>query len=113
VYGWELAAIVRGYAPAAATIPTALAGVARATTRGLRGRSVCQSKARQRHAREAESEFLQRGAARDGLGHVLCEFIEFVVHTFPFGWFVTGNLSACRSVWGQRQSHRAGQVATP
>jgi len=33
---------------------------------------------------KASAEFLQRGAARDGLGHAFCEFIELIVHTFPF-----------------------------
>src|SRR5438552_12750875 len=38
----------------------------------------------QRHASEADAEFLQRRAARDRLGHALGEFIELVVHNFPF-----------------------------
>jgi len=45
---------------------------------------VRQPEAGERHAREADTESLQCRAARDGLGHALCEFIEFVVHTFPF-----------------------------
>jgi hypothetical protein len=47
-------------------------------------RLVCQPEAGQRHAGETDAEFLQRRAARDRLGQALCEFIESVVHTFPF-----------------------------
>src|ERR1051326_6933973 len=49
---------------------------------------VRQPEAGQRHAGKADAEFLQRRAARDGLGEVLGEFIEFVVHGFSFIWFV-------------------------
>jgi len=38
----------------------------------------------QRDAREAEAEFLQRPAPRDGLGQALGQFIELVVHNFAF-----------------------------
>ena len=54
---------------------------------------------RQRHAGETEAEFLQRRAARDGLGQAPGEFtrcdsatarrVEFIVHTVPF-------ISVCR-----------------
>jgi len=47
-------------------------------------RLIRQPEAGQRHAGEADAEFLQRCAARDGLGQALGEFIELVVHTFPF-----------------------------
>ena len=47
-------------------------------------RPVCQPETGQRHAGEADAEFLQRGAARDRLGHILGEFIESIIHTFPF-----------------------------
>jgi hypothetical protein len=47
-------------------------------------RYVYQPEARQRHASDAEAEFLQRRAARDGLGQALGELIELVVHGFPF-----------------------------
>jgi len=47
-------------------------------------RFVRQPEAGQRHPREADAEFLQRCAAGDGLGKALGEFIEFIVHTFPF-----------------------------
>jgi hypothetical protein len=40
-------------------------------------------KTRQRNAGEADAEFLQRRAARNGLRHALGEFIECVVHTVP------------------------------
>jgi hypothetical protein len=43
---------------------------------------VRQPEAGQRHAGEADAEFLQRRAARDRLGQVLGEFIELIVHTF-------------------------------
>jgi len=46
--------------------------------------SVCQPEAGQRHASEADAKFLQRRTARDRLGHLLCQFIEFGVHAFPF-----------------------------
>jgi hypothetical protein len=42
----------------------------------------------QRHPSEADAEFLQRAAARDGLGYAFSKFIEFVVHTVPFVCFV-------------------------
>ena len=45
---------------------------------------VRQPEARQRHAGEADAEFLQRRAPRDRLGQAPGEFIEFVAHTFPF-----------------------------
>jgi hypothetical protein len=38
----------------------------------------------ERHAGETDTEFLECGAARGGLGHGFSEFIEFVIHTFPF-----------------------------
>ena len=50
-----------------------------------RFRPVRQPEAGQRHAREAEPEFLQRRAAGDGLGQAFGEFIEFVVHNSLFG----------------------------
>ena len=59
-------------------------GVCHTSTVPLCFRPIRQPEAGQRHAGKAESEFLQRRAARDGLGHVLCEFIEWVVHTFSF-----------------------------
>ena len=43
-------------------------------------RLVRQPEADQRHAGEADAEFLQRRAARDRLGQTLGEFIELVVH---------------------------------
>src|SRR5947208_63982 len=45
----------------------------------------------QREACDAETEFLQRPAPRDRLGHALCQFIEFVIHSSSFGfWFCSG-----------------------
>jgi hypothetical protein len=50
---------------------------------------VCQPEAGQRDAREADAEFLQRRATRDGLGQAFREFIEVIVHTLAFLVFVT------------------------
>jgi len=47
---------------------------------------VRQPEASQRHAREADAEFLQRPAASDRLDHGSGHFVEFVVHNFPFGF---------------------------
>src|SRR5437773_220748 len=43
----------------------------------------------QRDSRETGAEFLQRASPRDGLGQAFGQFIEFVVHNFPFilVWF--------------------------
>jgi len=46
-------------------------------------RLVGQPDAGQRHAGEADAEFLQRRAPRDRLGHAFGEFIELVVHILP------------------------------
>jgi hypothetical protein len=43
-----------------------------------------QPEAGQRHAGKTDAELLQRRAARDRLGQPLGEFIELVVHVFPF-----------------------------
>jgi hypothetical protein len=51
---------------------------------GARPRFVREPEAGQRHGGQADSEFLQRLPPGDGLGHSLGQFIEFVVHTFPF-----------------------------
>jgi len=47
-------------------------------------RLVRQPETGQRHAGEADAEFLQRSSARYGLGQSLGQFIEFLVHNFPF-----------------------------
>ena len=57
---------------------------------GRRAGLVRQPKAGQRHAREADAEFLQRRAARDRLGHAFGEIIELVIHTFPFPFVCFG-----------------------
>jgi hypothetical protein len=44
----------------------------------------CEPQCRKRYTREADAEFFQRPAARNGLGQTLGEFIEFVVHNFSF-----------------------------
>jgi hypothetical protein len=68
----------------------ALASIWETSGAGLR--LVRQPEARQRHAAQADAQFLQRCATRDGLGHALCEFIEFIVHSFLFVvcWFSAG-----------------------
>jgi hypothetical protein len=47
-------------------------------------RSVRQPQRSQRKAREANAEFLQRPASGYGLGHSFGQFIELVIHNFPF-----------------------------
>src|SRR6516162_6671767 len=47
-------------------------------------RSGRQSQPSHRDTREARAESLERSAPRDGLGHSFCQFVEFVVHNFPF-----------------------------
>src|SRR5437773_2674913 len=47
---------------------------------------VRQPEAGRRHAGQAGAEFLQRCAARDRLRQALGEFIELVVHVFPFSF---------------------------
>jgi hypothetical protein len=75
-------AVICGTAPCSARIDTLLAPF-------VRLRLICQPEAGQRYAREAGTEFLQRRAARDRLSQAFSEFIESVVHTFPFVcWFV-------------------------
>src|SRR5437016_3673651 len=66
--------------------------VAYLTTRAVGVRSaapgslclVRQSERGQRDTREATAEFLQRAAARDGLGQAPGQVVEFIVHKFPF-----------------------------
>jgi hypothetical protein len=45
---------------------------------------VCQPQSGQRRGREADAESLQCRPTGDGLGHGFGQFIEFVVHDFPF-----------------------------
>ena len=49
-------------------------------------RFIRQPEAGKRHAGETDAESLQRRATCDRLGHVFCEFIEMIVHMFPFVW---------------------------
>src|SRR5207253_3714951 len=51
-------------------------------------RLVRQPQGGQRDTHEADAEFLQRPAARDGSGQALGQFIEFVVHNFPFPFYL-------------------------
>jgi hypothetical protein len=53
-------------------------------------RLVRQSKHSQRNPGEADGEFLQRPPACDGLSHSFRNFVEFIVHNFPFVLFVFG-----------------------
>jgi len=46
----------------------------------VRCRGTPQPEARERHAGQAEAEFLQRLPSGDGLGHAFGQFIELVVH---------------------------------
>jgi len=75
VSGFGLAANLQ-----APTILVTLTGLANSV------RFVRKPQAGQRHAGEADAEFLQRRASRDRLGEALGEFIELVVHTFPFAF---------------------------
>jgi len=45
---------------------------------------VRQAHGGERNTDEANAEFLQRPAPRDGLGQTFGQLIEFVVHNFPF-----------------------------
>jgi len=49
-------------------------------------RLVRQPEGGEHDTREAGAEFLQRPSARDGLGQALGQFIEFIIHNFPFGF---------------------------
>ena len=74
-----------------ANAAAALAAVRAMAARGFapaRLGFVAQPQRRQRDAGEAEAELLQRPAPRDGLGKAFGQFIEFVVHNFPFGLLV-------------------------
>jgi hypothetical protein len=88
------------------TIVVAL-GTARSAWACLR--FVRQPEAGQRHAGETDAEFLERRAARDRLGQAFGEFIEFVIHTFPFVlWF---SVEILGSVVSKVFGYRAVQVA--
>jgi len=64
-----------------AAVKTAPGNFERGEGRGCRC-VVCQPETGQRHAREAGAEFLQRPAARDRLGQVLGEFIDWLFILF-------------------------------
>jgi hypothetical protein len=51
---------------------------------------VHQPEAGQRHSGQARTELFQRLPPSSGLGHALNQFIEFVVHNFPFVWLLSG-----------------------
>jgi hypothetical protein len=59
-----------------------------------------QPKVGQRHAGEADAEFLQRGTTCYRLHRGLREFIELVVHVFPFFVLVSGFLRLFECVGG-------------
>ena len=48
------------------------------------GLGIVQSEPGQSQPGKSDAESLQRRAPRDGLSHAFGEFIELVVHTFPF-----------------------------
>jgi hypothetical protein len=58
-------------------------------------RPLRQPETGQRHACEAEAEFLQRSAARDRLGYTLREFVEFIIHSVPLFPFSGFSFSLC------------------
>src|SRR5262249_31650 len=58
--------------------------------------------------REAEAEFLQRSAPRDRLSHSFGQFIEFIIHNFPFGFG-----SSLRPVHRQRWTRNVSLTARP
>src|SRR5439155_14628279 len=64
-----------------------LAGAPGRETARSRLRAPCQPQRGDREAREADAEFLERRAARNGLGQALGQFIELVVHNFPSSLF--------------------------
>jgi hypothetical protein len=69
----------------AAATPAGTAVRIRCTGFGLVGARVARQTERgQRHAREAEAEFLKRPAACTRLSHGFGQFIKLVVHVFPF-----------------------------
>src|SRR5687767_10863751 len=82
-------AVLRRAAPVSARRETTLARV-------RRFRLVRQPETGERHAGEADAEFLQRHPTRNGLGQALGEFIELVVHIFPFVFVVCVGLSPYR-----------------
>jgi hypothetical protein len=63
--------------------------VARSGLLALSGLGVIrQPEAGESQAGQADAEFLERLAARGGLGQTFGQLIEFVVHTLPFVLFV-------------------------
>ncbi|SRR6266496_25607 len=91
------AIVVANAAAAFAVACTGLAGPEAGRLRVCRA-LIRQPKAGQRHAGESDTEFFQRCAARDRLGQALGEFIEFIVHTFPF-------VLVCRLICFDRAEH--------
>jgi hypothetical protein len=87
-----------GAVPKPANLPLTLVTV-RVSAAGLgfgRVGLISQPETGQRHASQADAEFLQRRAPRDRLSHALGEFVEFVVHVFSFRfWFVYSSV-LCR-----------------
>jgi hypothetical protein len=47
-------------------------------------RAIWRGQHGEKYTREPDAELLQRSSARYGLGQSLGQFIEFVVHNFPF-----------------------------
>jgi hypothetical protein len=69
---------------------------------------VCQPEAGESHADQADPEFLERLPPADGLGHAFGEFIEFVIHTFPFVLWFVGGLSL--TVWLSKMTAGASRI---
>src|SRR5262245_11747776 len=61
------------------------------------GLGFAQSESHQCHAGEAKAKCLESLTARDRLGHAFGEFIELVVHVFPFAFEAAsqGSSSSC------------------
>ncbi len=68
---------------AAAIIVAATTGTAWQTLLGRSGQAR-QPEASHCHAGQPDAEFLQRLSPRYRLGQTFGQFIEFVIHTFPF-----------------------------
>src|SRR5437867_10315683 len=61
----------------------------------------CCSAKPARTAGRSEAEFLQSPAPRDGLGQALGQFIEFVMHNFPFVLFLGLLFDGSREMLGR------------
>jgi hypothetical protein len=78
---------VVAYLAAALAVAIARAAAVWNTSRPRPG-TVRQPKARQRHPGKPKAEFLQRQPPCCGLGQTFGQFVEFIIHTFPFVFVV-------------------------